>query len=425
MEVCQSPAPPTSGIAAVMVEIVNSDYRCHPCVAICNTRQMLEAHLSGKKHVAKIALCGGATAFKPLTDLPDLPPRESKTLTPTGRKRKNVSAQGHFRCDICEIDFDSAFPFEAHMQGRKHMNKAQKKEQGDTPGDMRCEICSVSAPDKDAYDAHVNGKKHLAKVAFLEKNGDATDFKCDVCAVTATSAETLKTHLEGKRHLAKVGKASVGEGGSKEPAETFHCEFCNVSVNNKEIFDSHRNGKKHAEKVRKIAEGDGEAKASFMCDICNVSAPCQDTLDLHLKGKKHLKKINYGLLPEPGAAPASAPATPKKGVDSSLYFCQICSVQMNGPAMMESHLGGKSHMKKAAAANEQNASALATSFVKSIREQADSNGSLTGVKLEESVAEPQAQEVSKQPPAAPIPALASNPAATASPARTARSKRAN
>ena len=98
---------------APMVEIINNDYRCLPCVAICNTRQMLESHLSGKKHVAKIALCGGADNFKPIADLPDLP---TENLTPAGKKRKNISAQGNFRCDLCEIDFPSAFPFESHMQ---------------------------------------------------------------------------------------------------------------------------------------------------------------------------------------------------------------------------------------------------------------------------------------------------------------------
>ena len=80
-------------------------------------------------------------------------------------------------------------------QGKKHANKAQKKELGDTPTTLSCSICAVSTTCKDAYDMHVNGKKHAAKVASLEKNG---------------------------------------EGGEKaSDKESFHCEFCDVTVNNK------------------------------------------------------------------------------------------------------------------------------------------------------------------------------------------------
>ena len=73
------------------------------------------------------------------------------------------------------------------------MNKAQKKELGDTPTTLSCSICDVSTTCKDAYDMHVNGKKHAAKVEKLEKNGD---------------------------------------GGTADK-ESFHCEFCDVTVNNK------------------------------------------------------------------------------------------------------------------------------------------------------------------------------------------------
>ena len=66
---------------------------------------------------------------------------------------------------------------------------------------------------------------------------------------------------------------------------------------------------------------------------------------------------------------------------------------MNGPAIMESHLAGKAHHKKASAINEQNASALATSFVKSVREETDNNASMMDMdqstKAENPVAQPQ------------------------------------
>ena len=108
-----APVPTAVSQPAPMIEIIHGAYRCLPCVAICNTRQMLDNHLVGKKHVAKIALCGGEVNFQSIADLPEL---QTENLTPAGKKRKNASAQGHFRCELCEIDFPSAFPFESHMQ---------------------------------------------------------------------------------------------------------------------------------------------------------------------------------------------------------------------------------------------------------------------------------------------------------------------
>lgn len=458
---------PAASAPAPMVEVVNNDYRCLPCVAVCNTRQMLEAHLSGKKHVAKIALAGGPASFKPITDLPDLPPTES--LTPAGRKRKNLSAQGSFRCDTCEIDFPSAFPFESHMQGKKHMNKIQKKEVGDTPSTLSCALCSINAPSKDAYDLHVNGKKHLAKVAKLDQGGAAaaaggaapadSAFQCEDCNISTTNAEALELHKQGKKHLAKLNRGT---------AESFHCEFCDVTVTNKDIFETHRNGKKHAEKVRKIAEGaaggaaaektcdvcqitvqsqdmmekhmagkkhqkkvsgddsgdkpnghkpsgdkpkaepiacdacgisvtsqalmdahligkkhlkkvgggdggDGAPAAAkpppgtFTCDVCSVSVTCQQLLDMHMQGKKHLKAT--GAAPAAPAGQPTASPSPKKKYDPAELTCNICCIQMNSPQMMATHLAGKSHGKKMLAANEENASALATSLIQSVREQ--------------------------------------------------------
>jgi len=93
---------------------------------------------------------------------------------------------------------------------------------------------------------------------------------------------------------------------------------------------------------------------------------------------------------------------------------------MNGPAIMETHLAGKAHAKKAAMINKENASALATSFVKSVREQTE----LMDQSAEKGVAEPQQAAPINQQPAVPIPAHASEPAVTASNGRQARSKRA-
>jgi len=497
-----APVPTAVSQPAPMIEIIHGAYRCLPCVAICNTRQMLDNHLVGKKHVAKIALCGGEVNFQSIADLPEL---QTENLTPAGKKRKNASAQGHFRCELCEIDFPSAFPFESHMQGKRHLNKVQKKELGDAPSGIPCEICSISCPSKEAYDSHVNGKKHLAKVAAMGANGGSGDtqpiaaFYCTDCDVSTTSAEILEMHKQGKKHQAKVAKAA----GGSTAGEVFQCEFCQVEVMGKDNFDAHRNGKKHAEKVRKIAEGaSGEEKKPVRCDTCDITMPAQEHLDMHLKGKKHLKKIesankppaetfkcdpcgvavnaqvllekhiagkkhlktvsgeNKEAAPEDlacdvckvsvtsqalmdshmqgkrhlkatGALPSgndsSMSSSPKKAkYDPAALFCQLCGVQSNSPQMLETHLAGKAHGKKVIAANQENASAMATSLIQSVREETKDVEMTNPAPAPSPTKDKKPLEVQPQQPQQP-PVIA-NVAATpqvASPGRASRARRAN
>ena len=119
------------------------------------------------------------------------------------------------------------------LQGKRHLNKVQKKELGDAPSGIPCEICSISCPSKEAYDSHVNGKKHLAKVAAMGANGGSggetqpiAAFYCTDCDVSTTSAEILEMHKQGKKHQAKVAKAA----GGSTAGEVFQCEFCQVEV---------------------------------------------------------------------------------------------------------------------------------------------------------------------------------------------------
>jgi len=434
--------------AAPMVEIVHGDYRCHPCVAICNNRQMLEAHLAGKKHVAKIALCGEA-AFLPPTDLPDLPPRESETLTPAGRKRKNASAQGSFRCDICEIDFPSAFPFESHMQGKKHANKAQKKELGDTPTTLSCSICAVSTTCKDAYDMHVNGKKHAAKVASLEKNGeggekasDKESFHCEFCDVTVNNKDIFESHRNGKRHAEKVRK--IAEGDSGVASQSFACELCQITVTSQTLLDAHLAGKKH---MKKLGGGGGAESAvvggggatngatngakpakpapeTITCEVCKVTVNCQQLMDLHLKGKKHLKAIGEKDMPKKeNLGEKDMPKKENLG-DCS---CNICGIQVTSPQLMESHLHGKAHAKKLKKVNEENASMMASSLIQTIREQTkEGDAKMEDLTSEKPLTERQPVAPLEQPQSIPtVAAVAAMPAAPASPARAPRSRRAN
>merc|ERR1712243_28779 len=84
--------------------------------------------------------------------------------------------------------------------------------------------------------------------------------------------------------------------------------------------------------------------------------------------------------------------------DLAELYCQLCSLQMTSPQMMQSHMAGKAHNKKVAAANQENASALATSLIQSVREEAKLDAEMPSVVPAESpTKEKKPLEVQEQP----------------------------
>jgi len=466
-------APAVTAVSqpAPMIEIIHGAYRCLPCVAICNTRQMLENHVAGKKHVAKITLCGGEANFQSIADLPEL---QKENLTPAGKKRKNASAQGSFRCDLCEIDFPSAFPFESHMQGKRHLNKVQKKESGDSAlggsgeapaqtfafhcadcdvstntaeimemhkqgkkhqskvakaagggasrGEVfQCEFCQVEVMGKDNFDNHRNGKKHAEKVRKIAEgaSGEAEkkSVRCETCDITMPAQEQLDAHLKGKKHLKKV------EGANKPAAETFKCEPCGVNVTAQALLDAHMAGKKHQKTVNE--EGKEAAPEEFSCDVCKVTVTSQALMDSHMQGKRHLKAT--GALPSGNDSSMSAPSPKKIKYDPATLFCGICGVQTNSPQMLEKHMTGKAHGKKVMAANQENASLMATSLIQSVREETK-DAEMTNPAPAPIVSPTKGKkplEVCEQPQQPPAVANVAATPQLASPGRASRTRRAN
>lgn len=312
-----------------MTGIEDYAYKCFPCGMSTPSKESLTSHLVGKKHLHKISAAGGADCFASPVDLGELPKREQSLrdalfpITPQARKRKNDTAKGQYNCDVCDIQFNSKIPFDAHVAGKKHVNKVKRGNEKcpdaaenvaagvddavvSVPALFSCKICIVTCNSQEILNTHLVGKKHLSKVNKANEkcpeaagNVAATDdstaasvlepksssFACEICNITCPSQENLSMHLDGKKHLSKVNKPETTEASLEN---SMKCELCDVVVVGEIPFTAHVRGKKHMSKVK----SGGESLTHVLCEACDVVLPTQELMDQHLNHNSHKKKLD-------------------------------------------------------------------------------------------------------------------------------------
>ncbi|KAK4563727.1 hypothetical protein RGQ29_006026 [Quercus rubra] len=124
------------------------------------------------------------------------------------------------------------------------------------------------------------------------------EWACAICMVTIQSETTLNSHLQGRRHKAncEVLKAITRAKKKNFPTSTTmkhehtqtqkKCASSNglkeeVNIKQWDVHGLQINSKKIVQDTR----------SPLLCYICNVRCPNKDNLDAHLKGKKHLTRI--------------------------------------------------------------------------------------------------------------------------------------
>ncbi|XP_076924985.1 uncharacterized protein LOC143587626 [Bidens hawaiensis] len=159
-------------------------FPCEVCHISCNTKEVLDVHTRGKKHLKNEKKLAEPSA----SDLQMVPPQSvaSETLLD---------------------DLES--------------KKLRLLQNGAAPEALiLCEICNVICNNQDGFQKHVASKKHCAKAIIQQANPsaifDATSasstasqkkpdtFPCAICKITCSGHELLKMHLAGKKHLKKV-----------------------------------------------------------------------------------------------------------------------------------------------------------------------------------------------------------------------------
>ncbi|KAA0057979.1 zinc finger protein 346 [Cucumis melo var. makuwa] len=190
---------------------------CTVCNIVCNSQEVFDKHLSGKKHAAQAAL----TSHVPYVAA--IGPQYDGSLKKKLKKNKVVQSAW---CEVCKISCNSNEIYAMHLSGKKHLKNVEKVEKG------KSDVSTSNAP-------------QLATVPVIGpmENPVANNPSSDDIQKTQKSSTQTPEGLETKkRKIVKSGRAA-------NSVRT--CTICNVVCNSQTVFDSHLAGQKHASMMKK------------------------------------------------------------------------------------------------------------------------------------------------------------------------------
>ncbi|CAM8911189.1 unnamed protein product [Rhodiola kirilowii] len=298
--------------------------RCDICSIICNSKEMLDNHLSGKKHRKK------TKAQSPDTSLLD----QVKTEHIEGAETKSVK----------NLD-NGALPGLKETQALFHRHVSLKKHalvvDGEGPDTMMLEPSTICAPEvskmhkpkhqkcsesvadntcnrtdvhdeimtdiglqpqlKADYSAEPmlhasNGKLAEGKLNLVEVCASRASVQvCTVCNIFNYSQESLQKHLAGKIHARNVKKISTV---TSSPVSVHPIEI--LGSNNLKPAREPRSpadpssvvpvGSMEIEKLI-LSKGGTAMLSPNVCTLCNIKCNSQELFTCHLVGKKHASKV--------------------------------------------------------------------------------------------------------------------------------------
>ncbi|OMO84119.1 Zinc finger, U1-type [Corchorus olitorius] len=268
--------------------------RCEVCNIGCDTQDVYQKHLMGKKHQKNI---------QPKTNLGAAGLPETSNITVLGvtnvqelekNKQKLVNARAAVdsvrMCTICNVTCNSHEAFTSHLSGRRHAAQAgliaidgvgpylaavrandhfwsEGKKTTNANRLTWCEVCKTSCHSND-YAKHLSGRKHQKKLENL-KNGISNPSVINTPAATnltigpvenpapknssgdnAQKSEKRAAQSDAPKEDLETKKRKVMEGGAAVAAIRV-CTICNVVCNSEKVFKYHLSGQKHAAMVKK------------------------------------------------------------------------------------------------------------------------------------------------------------------------------
>lgn len=235
--------------------------RCEVCNIFCDTKDVYDKHVMGKKHQKK---CRAAI------------------LLPTTQAQVGIINE------------------QMVSTSRELEIKRQKLLNGGAAVDSVkvCSICNVVCNSLEAFSKHLAGKGHAAQAGLIVLNGAGPHFAaikagqthqrkkqkkpsviqsvwCDVCKINCNSKDVYSIHLVGKKHQNNLekSKTSITVPGEKSHKETGL-------------------GKDLESKKRKVLETGTAETAVRVCNLCNVVCNSEQVLSFHLAGQKHAAMVN-------------------------------------------------------------------------------------------------------------------------------------
>ncbi|KAE8720476.1 putative C2H2-like zinc finger protein [Hibiscus syriacus] len=260
--------------------------RCDVCNIECNTKDVYDKHIAGKKHRRNLQekISSSIALFPESSNASILGDSGLVNAQELERKKQKLLNSGAAvnsvrMCTICNVACNSYEVFAKHLSGRRHAaqtgliavdgigpylaavrandhfwNKGKKTTK--IVQSSWCDVCQINCNSNDAYAKHVSGKKHLKNLENLEKSKNpsmgtpaGTNLMIKPVenpAVAAQPEAASKEDLETK-------KRKVMEGGAAAAAVRV-CTICNVVCNSQKVFEFHLSGQKHAAMVKKQAD---------------------------------------------------------------------------------------------------------------------------------------------------------------------------
>ncbi|TQE00013.1 hypothetical protein C1H46_014391 [Malus baccata] len=259
--------------------VVVQSLRCDVCDIYCTSKPIYEAHIAGKKHQKKVAMqhnpsvaAGAELEIKRRKILRGGSTVDSVrvcticNITCNSEEVYNKHLYGKKHKAQASLMALDGGPYIAAV--RSQFNGIWKKD----PNKVKlvqsawCEVCKINCNSNDAYVAHLVGKKHKKNLEQLGKSkndGSASTSNAPSAATNAIIGRTKNLGAESstasqpqvpKEDLETKKKKVISGGATASAVRT--CTVCNVVCNSHKVFSSHLAGQKHAAMVKKQAEAE-------------------------------------------------------------------------------------------------------------------------------------------------------------------------
>lgn len=190
---------------------------CTVCNVVCNSQEVFDKHLSGKKHAAQAAL----TSQNPYVAA--IGPQYDGSLKKKPKKNKVVQFAW---CEVCKISCNSNEIYAKHLSGKKHLKNVEKVEKGKS----------------DAGGSNAPQAATVPVIGPMENPASNNPSSDDIQKTQKSSTQTPEDLETKKRKIVESGTAA-------DSVRT--CTICNVVCNSQTVFDSHLAGQKHASMMKK------------------------------------------------------------------------------------------------------------------------------------------------------------------------------
>ncbi|XP_071702587.1 uncharacterized protein [Rutidosis leptorrhynchoides] len=383
-ESTQSPTVALSAgnLGAVVQPVANEvispkqPFMCEVCKVSCDTKDVLEKHNLGKKHIKNMKKLASSSSIAP-----DLAPQRtpviasspavvssSSMIAPEMTPQQAPVVAGLSSMVAPEmapqqppvvVSSSLIAPQMALQQASVVANSASMTVQEMAPKQppIVASPSSMIAQEMAPQPPPVGNDPSVAELENKKKkllqNGASVDtlLYCYICNVVCNNEDVYRSHVSGKKHAAKAALMQAqpsNDGSQKKPDSLVWCELCKISCTGEELLQLHLAGKKHLKKVKRSEtleyleklEKTIEPNATVATEQNGKRAASNEDVQTEQNGKRaaindedvEIKKNKKQKVEQEGGVSDVASRT-----------CTMCNLVCNSPTDFRAHLSGKKH----------------------------------------------------------------------------------